>query len=202
MEQLKQKKKKYNDLDENLKSEGKKKKFFSFKNERVEKMEFFNRYCPEYSGVQTLKDEDEENESCPKTGEELFAIIGDTDVAGRAISVPAELRAITGNGDCAILLSQLLYWSRNGQNGKPRNSNNKKNGHCWRAASHDQWSEELCIPPRKIRTCIQSLKKMGYVDTCRTLYDGKPVTNIRLIIGSIWKAVCSFRAEQRSRDVT
>ena len=63
MEQLKQKKKKYNDLDEILKSEGKKKKFFSFKNERVEKMEFFNRYCPDYSVVQTLKDEEEESES-------------------------------------------------------------------------------------------------------------------------------------------
>ena len=62
MEQLKQKKKKYNDLDENLKSESRKKKFFSFKNERIEKMEFFNRYCPEYNVVQTLKDEEEENE--------------------------------------------------------------------------------------------------------------------------------------------
>ena len=66
MEQPKQKKKGYKDLDAILKNESRKKKFFSFKNERIETMEFFNRYCPDYSVEQTLKDEEKEDESVSK----------------------------------------------------------------------------------------------------------------------------------------
>ena len=66
MEQLKQKKKKHSDLNAVLSNESKKKNFFLFRNDEVDKMEFFTRYCPDYRVEQTLKDEEEEGRSTAK----------------------------------------------------------------------------------------------------------------------------------------
>ena len=41
----------------------KRKNSFHSKMKELRKSEFFNRYCPDYSVVQTLKDEEEESES-------------------------------------------------------------------------------------------------------------------------------------------
>ena len=56
-------------LDAILKDESKKKIFFTFKNEKVEKLEFYERWCPDNHVCHTSKGKEEEIETENKAGE-------------------------------------------------------------------------------------------------------------------------------------
>lgn len=84
-----------------------------------------------------------------------------------------------GNGNDAILLSQIIYWFSPTQSGQSRLRVNRHNK-MWIAKSYEDWQDEIGINHHTVRKSIGRLKKQGLIETKTMKFMGTPKTHVRL----------------------
>jgi hypothetical protein len=114
----------------------------------------------------------------------------------RGTFVFAMVREIVNSGDEAMVLAQIMFWFDHGPNGKPRAGTLKK-GKRWLYKSHAEFSVELGIPERRIRTCISKLKKDGLIEVAYFRANGQRTTHIRLNVTAVYEAMLKLRNKRR-----
>jgi hypothetical protein len=106
------------------------------------------------------------------------------------------VREIVDTGDQAMVLGQIMYWFDHGPNGKPRAGTLKK-GKRWLFKSHAEFSIELGIPERRIRTCISHLKNRGLIELAYFRANGQRTTHIRLNVTAVYEAMLKTGQKRR-----
>ena len=107
-----------------------------------------------------------------------------------------KVREIVDNGDQAMVLGQIMYWFDHGPNGKPRAGTLKK-GKRWLYKSHAEFSVELGIPQRRIRTCIGNLKDKGLIEVACFRANGQRTSHFRLNVTAVYDAMLKTRNKRR-----
>ena len=94
-----------------------------------------------------------------------------------ATLVPRLFRKVVGDGDQAIVLSQIYYWFCLGRNNKVR-VGVYVDGRPWLAKQHKELADELGMHERTVRNCVEQLVKNGLVFKCFKFFDGKKTTHL------------------------
>lgn len=107
---------------------------------------------------------------------------------GGGTFVLREFRRVTGHGDDALMLSQIVYWFRRGKDGKKR-AQIFQDGHYWVAKTAKEWERELGIPLRRIRRILVRLRTLGFIVTQESGFAGTKTMLHRLNSTAITEAV-------------
>lgn len=100
----------------------------------------------------------------------LKAMIKTMGDQGNVLSIPRPLLDFTGSLDCALLLSQIIYWSDRGQD--PQG---------WFYKSYADWTAELGLSEFQLRKCVKQLVGLGFLETSvRRARNGTPTCHYRL----------------------
>lgn len=97
----------------------------------------------------------------------------------RSVEIDRVLYEITGDLECAAILSRLRYWFAPGKDGKLR-TRIEKNGERWLARSDDAWEEEACVRKKQMPRVKKTLKKLGLVKIEIYKFDNDPTTHWHL----------------------
>jgi hypothetical protein len=98
------------------------------------------------------------------------------------------VRQIVDSGDQAIVLGQIMFWFDLGKNGKPRAGTLKK-GKRWLFKSHAEFAIETGIPERRIRSCLDWLKKAGFIEVAYFRANGQRTSHFRLNVTAVYEAI-------------
>jgi len=99
----------------------------------------------------------------------------------QTIAVPVPfVRAFSGNGNDAIMLSQILYWHLPGSSGQPR-LKVKRDGDYWLAKTYSDWEKELGMGEVTARKSIGRLKSRGLIETKVMKFNGVPTIHLRIL---------------------
>lgn len=91
--------------------------------------------------------------------------------------VGADIVKITGgNGNAAILLSQILYWNAPSQKGQCKIAT-QKHGKYWLAKRYEDWEPETGINEYTARNGIKRLKSQGLIETKVMKWAGNPTVH-------------------------
>ena len=120
---------------------------------------------------------------------ELMKILKDD----RGPLVPRYVREITGNGDQAIVLAQILYWFDLSKKKKVRTTR-RRNDRVWAYNTHRDLGKEVGMQAQQVGRVLQALKKKGFIETGVFKVNGHPTTHYRPILQAILKAI--VQAEQ------
>jgi hypothetical protein len=104
------------------------------------------------------------------------------------VLVPKLLREITGNGDQALVLAQVLYWFSNDRNGRPR-ARIQRGGKRWFYKTHRDFAAELGVKPRQVKDCLQALKNRGLIEIGYHRADGFRTSFYRLVLPGLVEAI-------------
>lgn len=95
-----------------------------------------------------------------------------------AVQVPF-IRMLGGNGNDAILLSQILYWNMPSKEGQTK-LRVRRDGEVWLAKAHKDWEGETGINEHTARKSIERLKKRGLIETRVMKFAGNPTVHIKI----------------------
>jgi hypothetical protein len=115
------------------------------------------------------------------------------------VFVPWRLREITNSGDQAMVLAQVLYWFDLDREGQPR-ARVQRRGRRWFYKSHAEFSLEIGMSPRQIKTCLQALRERGFIEIDHFMANGQRTTHISLNLAAVYQAMCKKQAEKRPPD--
>ena len=96
-----------------------------------------------------------------------------------AVRVPF-IRMLGGNGNDAILLSQILYWNMPSKEGQTK-LRVRRDGELWLAKAHKDWEAETGINEHTARRSIERLKKEKLIATKVMRFGGNPTVHIRVV---------------------
>ena len=96
--------------------------------------------------------------------------------ARRGIFLDLTYIDITGDIICGVLLSQLVYWFSNDDNGKSK-LRVRKNGRYWLAKSKSEWYEETRLSRKQIERAEKILKQMGIIEVKVFKFNGNPTNH-------------------------
>jgi len=102
--------------------------------------------------------------------------------------VPSNIRRIVKNGDEAIVLSQILYSFDEGKGGLPR-AQAQWEGRRFLAQTHEELGKEIGIERRRVRDCLASLKKQGFIRIEYHRFGKNRVSHIRPVLSAVVKAL-------------
>lgn len=87
--------------------------------------------------------------------------------------------AMTGDLECAAVLSRLRYWFGPGKDGRQR-TRILKEGKVWMARKDEEWEEEACVRARQVPRVKRALKKLGLVEVKVFKFDNETVSHWHL----------------------
>ena len=83
------------------------------------------------------------------------------------LTAPVAFVKYTGSLDCAVFLSQIIYWTDRSSDG-------------WFYKSYAEWESEICLSEYEIRKNCRRLKNKGILVTKLQKVNGAPVVHYRL----------------------
>jgi hypothetical protein len=101
------------------------------------------------------------------------------------LTIPAEFIHYTGSIDCALFLSQLLYWSDKGK---------RKDGFIYK--TYSEWEKEICLNEYKARKAANILKAKGILETKLKKANGSPTVHYRLDLNKFSESFMEFLKER------
>lgn len=84
------------------------------------------------------------------------------------LTIPRVFVDYTGSLDCALFLSQVIYWS------------DKGDSEGWFYKSYGEWEQELCLTEYQVRKAAKHLAAMGILETKLKKANGSPTLHYRL----------------------
>ena len=102
------------------------------------------------------------------------------------IAIPREFIRFTGSLDCAVLLSQLIFWNDRGSLSDR-----------WIAKTYKHWYRETSLSEYQIRKARLTLEKRGLIETKIKKWAGNPTVHYRL---NVELFVETFTAFLRDRE--
>lgn len=98
---------------------------------------------------------------------EVFALLKKFVGQSNILTAPVAFVRYTGSLDCAVFLSQIIYWTGRSEDG-------------WFYKSYTEWETELCLSEYEIRKNCRLLKNKGILITKLKKVNGAPVVHYRL----------------------
>lgn len=93
---------------------------------------------------------------------------------------PDYVNLLDGDVQCAVMLSQLVYWYKPGKNGTSRLRVYKpQDGKMWIAKSWQEWQAECGLSRAQSRRCLDKLKTLGFVEMKVYRFKGTPTIHVR-----------------------
>jgi hypothetical protein len=93
---------------------------------------------------------------------------------------PDYVNLLDGDVQCAVMLSQLVYWYKPGKNGTSRLRVYKpQDGKMWIAKSWQEWQAECGLSRAQSRRCLKKLKTLGFVELKVYRFKGTPTIHVR-----------------------
>jgi hypothetical protein len=83
------------------------------------------------------------------------------------LTIPRAFVQYTGTVDCALFLSQVLYWSDKGKD-------------AWFYKKYEEWEAEISLSEYQVRKAVQTLKTKGILETKLKKANGAPTVHYRL----------------------
>jgi hypothetical protein len=87
---------------------------------------------------------------------------------------------ITKDFTAGFVLSRLMYWFGDGEDGTPR-AQVERNGHLWVARTYLQWFAECRLTEAEIIAAYAVLEKMGLIERNVWKFAGNPTVHIRIV---------------------
>jgi hypothetical protein len=115
----------------------------------------------------------------------IKSLVGQANV----LSIPVEFIHYTGSVDCALFLSQLLYWSDRGI---------RRDGYIWK--TYGDWEKEVCLSEYKVRNAANRLKSMGILETMIKKANGSPTVHYRLDLDKFSDSFVKFLQERKASN--
>jgi len=119
---------------------------------------------------------------------EVFGIIKSLTGQANILTVPRVFVDYTGNLECALLLSQLLYWCDKGNN---------KEG--WIYKTYKEWNEEICLTEYAVRKSARKLVKMGILETKVKKANGNPTVHYKLLPDKLETSFLRFQRNETEK---
>src|ERR1043165_1014052 len=98
---------------------------------------------------------------------EVFALLKKFVGQSNILTAPVAFVRYTGSLDCAVFLSQIIYWMDRSEDG-------------WFYKSYPDWEKEICLSEYEIRKACRALKDKGVLITKLKKVNGAPVVHYRL----------------------
>lgn len=112
----------------------------------------------------------------------FFSICAIADSYEHSLTIDRILYEMTGDLECAAILSRLRYWfSPSKQNGQIR-AKSRHDGKVWLYRKDDEWEEEACVRVKQMPRVKKHLKKLGLVEIAIYKAEGNPTTHWTLNI--------------------
>ena len=83
------------------------------------------------------------------------------------------------NLSAGLMLSQIIYWSNPGPNGRTR-LRVQHEGHLWLAKSRADWFTECRLSDQVVESCLSLLEKLGLIYKKKYKFNGAPTTHVRI----------------------
>lgn len=115
-----------------------------------------------------------------------------TALTGQAniLSIPVEFIRYTGSIDCALFLSQLLYWADKGS---------RRDGYIWK--TYEQWEDEIFLSEYKVRKAANHLKSLGILETDIKKANGSPTVHYRIDLEKFSDSFLNFLQERKANNL-
>lgn len=119
------------------------------------------------------------------------------------VVTPEIMRAVGGNAEDAMIVSQIRYWFGLGRNGKPR-AKLEFDGHLWVVKTHEEWQAELGFA--SVQQVARALKRLAnnallIMERHKSpFHDNKTVTFIRLNWDALKRAITGASGDDISQD--
>jgi predicted ArsR family transcriptional regulator len=85
---------------------------------------------------------------------------------------------LSGNGDRGLILAQLCYWFGDGASGRTRASINR-DASWWVAKTYGELARETGLAPRKVRSSVNFLERLGLLEGETHVFRGRPAVHYR-----------------------
>src|ERR1044072_4723575 len=114
-----------------------------------------------------------------------------TALTGQAniLSIPVEFIRYTGSIDCALFLSQLLYWSDRGHRADR-----------FIYKTYKDWQREIHLSEYEVRKATKLLKEKGFLETKIKKANGSPTVHYRLDVEKFSESFLNFLQEQKANN--
>jgi hypothetical protein len=105
------------------------------------------------------------------------------------LTIPREFINYTGSLDCALFLSQLLYWS---------DKAGRSDGFIYK--SYEDWKTEIHLSEYEVRKAANKLKGLGILETKLKKANGSPTLHYRLDFDKFSESFLNFLQEQKQTN--
>ncbi|MBA3354772.1 MAG: hypothetical protein H0U18_02295 [Pyrinomonadaceae bacterium] len=83
---------------------------------------------------------------------EVFALLKKFSGQSNILTAPVAFIRYTGALECAVFLSQVIYWTQRSEDG-------------WFYKSYSDWEKEICLSAYEVRKASRLLKNKGVLET-------------------------------------
>ena len=111
----------------------------------------------------------------------FLSICAIADSYEHSLTIDRVLYEMTGDLECAAVLSRLRYWFSPGRDGMQR-TRIFINGKNWMARRDDDWEQEACVRKKQMSRVKKELVRMGLVEIAIYKFNGNPTTHWNLNI--------------------
>lgn len=118
---------------------------------------------------------------------EVFALLKKFVGQSNILTAPVAFVRYTGSLDCAVFLSQIIYWTDRSEDG-------------WFYKSYPEWEIEICLSEYEIRKNCRLLKNKGILVTKLKKVNGAPVVHYRLNEGIFSESILKFLQNPICKD--
>jgi len=94
---------------------------------------------------------------------------------------------IAGDLAAGVMLSQIIYWFLDDQNGNKKTTIHFE-GEDWIAKRLEDWETECFLSPDQARRCLGLLRDRGLIVTANRKFNGSPTTHIRIVKDALIRA--------------
>lgn len=118
---------------------------------------------------------------------EVFALLKKFVGQSNILTAPVAFVRYTGSLDCAVFLSQIIYWTDRSDDG-------------WFYKSYTDWEAEICLSEYEIRKNCRLLKNKGILVTKLKKVNGAPVVHYRLNEAIFSESILKFLQNPICKD--
>jgi hypothetical protein len=118
---------------------------------------------------------------------EVFALLKKFVGQSNVLTAPVAFVRYTGSLDCAVFLSQVIYWTDRSEDG-------------WFYKSYSEWEIEICLSEYEIRKNCRLLKNKGILITKLKKVNGAPVVHYRLNEAVFSESILKFLQNPICKD--
>lgn len=119
----------------------------------------------------------------------VFNLIKELVGQNNILTIPRLFIDYTGSLDCALLLSQIIYWS-------DKNSYSE-----WFYKSYVEWKAELGLTQFQVARCVATLKRLGIIETKLKRANGSPTIHYHLLQPRFSHSIIKFLNKRKSRKL-